>query len=211
VDVPPRLLQQDQADFERVLAQALATERIRTALALSGRRSGAEQLRARAREAAPEIMAAAGAEYGEYARLRAAAELAVTLGRPTTDTRDAPADRGLIGALSVIGPILAGSSAVILLLLGHLLRFVPSQHQLADSVVEAAWTAAIIAAAGAFAGVIGLLVAATRHRSAGPGSARPAAAQDHLLRARDTWRTALLERGMLPFLTTDLGLDGRTA
>ncbi|WP_045303044.1 hypothetical protein [Saccharothrix sp. ST-888] len=207
MDVPPRLRQQDRADFERALAQALAADDIRAALARNARGLDNAGLRALARSASAEIASAAADEYGEYARLRAAADLAGTLGGQPQDEPGARRDGGgLMSALAVFTPILAGTAAVLCYLIGCLLRlFEGTDHRIADSVVEVAWSAAIVAAASAFAGVVGLLITAARQRSAAlaqAGTAEPA--PDGLLLAREAWRTALLERGMLPFLLSRL-------
>ncbi|MDH6123874.1 hypothetical protein [Kitasatospora sp. GP82] len=210
MDVTPQLLQQDRADFERALAQALAADRIREAVARSADGPGIEDLRTLARAAAAEIAATAAEEYGEYARLRAAADLAGTLGgRPQGGHGTRHGGGGLMGALAVFAPVLTGTAAVVLCLLGCILRLADSERRLADSVVEAAWTAAIVAAASAFAGVGGLLVTAARQRSAALAeNPAPESTPDSLLLAREAWRVALLERGVAPFLLSCLEPSG---
>ncbi|MGK4580053.1 hypothetical protein [Kitasatospora sp. HPMI-4] len=203
MDVPPRLRQQDQADFERALTQALATDGIRAALARSAQGLDSASLRALARSASAEIASAAADEYDEYARLRAAADLAGTLAARPREERGGRRDGGgLMSAFAVFTPVLAGAAAVLCYLIGYLLEFFAhSERGLADSMVEAAWSAAIVAAASAFVGVVGLLITAGRHRSAALAQGNGAEpVPDGLLLARETWRAALLERGMLPFL-----------
>ncbi|GAA2236581.1 hypothetical protein GCM10010430_16880 [Kitasatospora cystarginea] len=202
MDVPPRLRQQDQADFERALTQALASDDIRAALVRGAQGLDRASLRALARSAAAEIVSAAADEYGEYARLRAAADLAGPLGGRPREEGEGRRDGGLLSALAVFTPVLAGATAVLCYLIGSLLRFFArSERHLADSVTEVAWSAAIAAAAGAVVGVVGLLVTAARHRSAALAHAEAAEpVPDSLLLAREAWRAALLERGMLPFL-----------
>ncbi|MDH6124352.1 hypothetical protein [Kitasatospora sp. GP82] len=204
---PPQLTQlpqQDRADFELALGQALARDEIREAL----RRNpglGSEQLRALARTASGEIAAAAADEYIEYLRVRSTSGPADSTG--TGDSRSIDPDwaGGLMGVLAVLVPLLTGTAAGILLLLGYALGLAKSQRHLADSLLTAGWAAAVVAGICVVAGVSGLLATAARRRAAqseavqseaAPGTAR----SEELERAREAWRTALLERGLLPFL-----------
>ncbi|MGK4581394.1 hypothetical protein [Kitasatospora sp. HPMI-4] len=196
---PPQLSnlpQQDRADFELALRQALARPEIREAL----QRNPAlcpEQLQTLARTATGEITAAAADEYLEYLRVRGAAG----------STKPGPArgvDQdwagGLMGVLAVLVPLLTGTAAAILLLLGYALGLARSQRHLADSLLTAGWAAVVVAGICVVAGVAGLLTTAARRRSAqsdGPAGSTPA---EELRQAREAWRTALLERGLLPFL-----------
>ncbi|GAA2793462.1 membrane protein [Kitasatospora paracochleata] len=201
MDVPPRLSQQDRADFERALNRALTREPVRDALRAAGAAGAdgaeSERLRALARRSVPEILAGAAPEYAAYARLRTAAEAAPPPDRPSTTENSS----GWLGVLALIVPILTGSAGAIFFLLGAMLGLVPSQRTLGLALWHAGAAAAVVAATSALAGVIGLLTAAARRP---PGGAAESLADDALWRAREAWRSALLERGMLPFLVDQL-------
>ncbi|GAA2230997.1 MULTISPECIES: hypothetical protein [Kitasatospora] len=195
---PPQLSnlsQQDRADFELALRQALARPEIRDALQRNPDLCP-EQLQALARTATGEIAAAAADEYLEYLRVRGAA------GSPAYDSpRSIDQDwaGGLMGVLAVLVPLLTGTAAAILLLLGYALGLAKSQRHLADSLLTAGWATAVVAGICVIGGVVGLLTTAARRRAAQsdtPAAGRP----EELKRAREAWRTALLERGLLPYL-----------
>ena len=179
-----RLQDRDRPDFERALQQAMSTERVRTALA-SGRtaaeaEAGAARLRAMAWESADGIVAVVGEEYAAYARAR---------------SRPGGRRRSVLPALAVLAPAVAGCAAVILLLLGTVLGVAGAG--LAGPLTTAGWVCAVFAGAAGAAGLVVLFVTSARNRP----RVRPAVEA-----ARDAWRTALLERALLPFLTT--ALDG---
>ncbi|MFG3256956.1 hypothetical protein [Streptomyces sp. NPDC048172] len=184
---PLRLQDRDRPDFERVLQQAMGSERVRTALA---RRGGAQPslLRARARESADRIAAAAAEEYAAYTRARSAAR------RPSPAPRRGRR-RSALPVLGVLVPSVTACAAVILLLLGGVLDATGSRAGLAASLGTAGWVCAAVAGVAVTAGVLAMFITAARNRAVH----RPG-----VDRAREAWRSALLERGMLPFLTAEL-------
>ncbi|MFJ4635893.1 hypothetical protein ACIP69_09520 [Streptomyces hygroscopicus] len=165
----PGLQAEDRPDFERALHQALRTAEIREALGRSGSSGGTDiqRLRSQALVESEAIATAAAPEYAAYLRQRAAAATAastspdpsaaaVTVASAASAVRTAPfttaGGRGLLPALAVLTPALAGASAAAFLLLGGLLRLSGSQRETADALLTAGLTSATIAAVTLAAG-----------------------------------------------------------
>lgn len=199
---PVRLHDRDRADFEQVLTRALSTGPLRDAFpGAPGEADGplgpdAALLRAEVRDATERIMASSGKEYSVYVRMRATADK-----RAARRTRPSGVKgRGLLPALAVLAPAISGVAAVIFLLLGTVLDVAGAQEKLAHSLVLTGWACAAIAVIALLAGALGLVAGALRNRrSAIRGYARTG--ESELERARQAWHRALLERGMVPFLT----------
>ncbi|WP_051731948.1 hypothetical protein [Kitasatospora phosalacinea] len=183
---------QDRADFEYVLGRALADPVVRAALALADDPGRAARLRTLARQHSARILAAAGPEYLAYRRLREA--------EPEPPARRAaPGERltGWLGALALVVPVVSGSAAAVFFLLGAVLGLSRPHVGLTAPLRTAAWTTVAVAVAGALTGLIGLLLTAAWRRADPPGAPdRRRLVAD----ARTAWRTALLERGLRPFL-----------
>ncbi|MFE7118068.1 hypothetical protein ACFU99_21890 [Streptomyces sp. NPDC057654] len=207
---------EDRPDFEQVLDQALDSSRIRQALRHTEEDIDAERLRARALRARFSIAATAIGEYRYYVHLRTSS------GQPAGSDS---VGRGLLGALAVLTPALGGVAAVVFLLLGYGLHAVNARYPLADGLVTAGWVSAAVAALAAVLGLTGVLVSAMRNRAADyavrpsdpssdhPSDAAPRAGHATALdpavtEARDAWRQALLERGVVPYLLRQLGHTG---
>ncbi|WP_159400971.1 hypothetical protein [Streptomyces sp. NRRL B-24484] len=191
MDEPPRLSPQDRADFEHALAQALARAEVRTALNAAGVRP--DDLRARARQSAAGLLAAAAAEFDDYTRLRSAAPEPEPAAARRVPAGGAP---GYLGVLALVVPAVAGTAAVVLFALGFGLALTDARHGLGTALERAALVAAALAAACAVVGAVGLVATASRCR---PDQQDPSP-EDAVAAARMRWRTALLERGMVPFL-----------
>ncbi|NEE10462.1 hypothetical protein G3M58_28915, partial [Streptomyces sp. SID7499] len=111
----------------------------------------------------------------------------------------------LLPALAVLTPLVAGTSAAALLLIGGLLHVADPLGPLPGSLVAAGWTLALVAALTGLLTLAAVLHTALRRRSSVP----PAAEQvEH---ARVVWRQELLDRGMLPHLRRHLGPHPGTA
>ncbi|HZG05425.1 MAG TPA: hypothetical protein VE546_17935 [Streptomyces sp.] len=211
----PHLRLEDRPEFERVLDEALRTVRHRPDPA-AGRRLTTEQLRIMALGAAAAIAACAAEEYDHFVRLRE--ELRRPDHAPSAQgTVQSPAGAsgsggpGLLPMLSVLAPLLAGTAAVIFLLVGHVLRMMTPEPSIAAPMRGAGWAFAALTAVTLLAACAGLLVTALRHgagsvREGGPGGQDTLA--EEVARARTAWRTALLERGMVPFLREALAAPG---
>ncbi|KUH38717.1 MULTISPECIES: hypothetical protein [Streptomyces] len=202
----PHLLPEDRADYERVLDEALRTATDRPEPSAAAARLGAGQLRAMALDAAALINTAAATEYAHLVRVR---EEHRRPSGPVTGPSAGPGFPGPQGevtpgaglgvVVTVLTPVLAGTAAVVLLLLGYVLRMLDPPPDIAGQLLSAGWFFAAVTAAGLLAAGAGLLVTALRNRPAevhGTGAAEP----DEVARAREAWHHALRERGVLPFL-----------
>lgn len=244
MDSAPHLLPEDRPEFERAVDEALREARRRPALAAVGEQLSAGQLRVMALSAATAIAAAAAEEYERYVALRTqlrqravdapsgSSAVAGARSRPEDgeqqrggrglslagvgDGVSETAGAGLLAMVSVLVPLLAGTAAVIFLLLGNLLRVVSPEPSIAAPMRDAGWVFAILAAAGIVVAMAELWLTAVRN---GAGSQRSSdvmagaetdgsAGESRLARevsaARTGWREALLERGIVPFLADAL-------
>ncbi|WP_269855444.1 hypothetical protein [Streptomyces sp. RPT161] len=210
----PHLLTEDRPDFERVLDEALRAAA--EAPAANGTRLSSAQLRTMALSAAAAISACAAAEYDHYLRVREA-QRAVVPEPPRADNGHATAGggagdtsggAGLFAIVAVLTPILAGTAALIFLLVGYVLAAMDPEPAIAAPLRTAGWLFLAIAGAGVLAGTVGLVLTALRDGS----SAIRATEHDdpaEVMAAKDAWLTALLERGMLPFLHEAQASSGR--
>ncbi|MCX0244923.1 hypothetical protein [Streptomyces drozdowiczii] len=198
----PHLLTEDRPEYERLLDDALRHAHERPELAAVGERLNAAQLRTMALAAVALITATAAPEYEQYVKTRDEARA------PARDTASGTAPDGLIqsgagigAVVTVLTPMLAGTAAAIFLLVGYLLKMLEPPPAFAGPMVDAGWFFAAVTAAAIFVAAIGLLIAALRNGSTSL-SAREAREQlpDDVARAKDAWRQALLERGIVPFL-----------
>ncbi|MEV5509144.1 hypothetical protein [Streptomyces orinoci] len=219
----PHLLAEDRPEFERVLDQALRSAdrdpEISALIAAVGQRLNTEQLRTMALGAMAAISACAMAEYRTYVRVRekqrahstAAAPQPVAAGgsargeggehTSATDTAATGSEGAGAGAvLAVLAPVLAGIAALLFLVIGYALRLTAAHDSVGGPMVTVGWWFAGLTAAGALVAMAALLITALRNgRGAGAeggGHRRPTEVD----LARDAWREALLERGILPFL-----------
>ncbi|WP_405937768.1 hypothetical protein OG338_14760 [Streptomyces sp. NBC_00726] len=198
----PHLLTEDRPEYERLLDDALRHAHERPELAAVGERLSAAQLRTMALTAVALITATAAAEYEQYVKARDEARAA------TRDTASGTAPDGLgqsgagIGAVvTVLAPMLAGTAATIFLLVGYLLKMLEPPPAFAGPMVDAGWFFAAVTAAAIFIAAIGLLIAALRNGSTSlPAREAHERLPDDVALAKDAWRQALLERGIVPFL-----------
>ncbi|AJC57195.1 MULTISPECIES: hypothetical protein [Streptomyces] len=217
----PHLLNEDRAEFARILDDALRTAAHHPdgLTATTGNRLSTEQLRTMALSATSAIAACATAEYQRYIQLRAElrapapAASAAGAGTPSADqtsdeqTGPATADDdpaaettgfGLAAMATVLVPVLAGIAAVLFLVIGYVLRAVDPDPAVSRPLVSVGWIFAALAAAGALVAMGCVVVTALRNGVSRDTAAEARAAA--LDSARETWRQALLDRGLLPFL-----------
>ncbi len=216
---PPPLHAEDRPEYERLLGEALRDRTVLTALRAPGALT-ADQLRVLALRDADTVNTAAGTEYAHYTALRES--LRATPPPPAdvepyapgllSQLRSTNGGAGLFPVLTVLTPILAWSAGLVLLLVGYLLRAVDSGLLLGRSMVTAGWVALAAGVAAMAVGVVGLLLTAIRDGAAAvPAGTDPELAAE-LAAARAEWRTALRERGLLPYLHTHLpAVPGRPA
>jgi hypothetical protein len=106
----------------------------------------------------------------------------------------------------VLTPVVAAVAAAVLLLIGYGARLAEVATGFATSVVTAGWVLALTAAVTACIGLWALLRTALRQREGTSECREPAGGTD-VDRARERWRQALLERGLLPYLRSHLVAD----
>ncbi|MFF6914788.1 hypothetical protein [Streptomyces sp. NPDC012466] len=192
---PSRLRPEDRADFEAVLHHAMGTTDIRGALGADPAGRAAAHLRAHALAHADDIAATAGEPYRSYLAVRRAAR---------HEARSLLGPGSLLPALAVLTPLVSGTSAAALLLIGGLLHVAGAPGPSPGSLVAAGWTLALVAAVTGLVTLAAVLHTALRRRGAPP-------AADQVEHARLVWRQELLDRGMLPHLRRHLVPHPETA
>jgi len=225
--VPQHLLSEDRQEYERVLDEALRSAPHRPELAAVGQRLNPEQLRTMALNATALITVAAATEYQHYVKVReelrrpasstppspsesgsaesGALGLATTLGEAAE-----PAGAGAVAVAAVLTPVLAGTAAVIFLLVGYVIKSLDSKQVFGKTMITAGWVFGAMTAAAILVAAVGLLLTALRNRpslAAGPYGEL----SEEVAQAREAWCEALLERGVLPFLREALADPGATA
>ncbi|MFE5589282.1 hypothetical protein [Streptomyces sp. NPDC056549] len=207
MNVAPHLLTEDRAEYERVLDDALSTAHARPDLAGVGTRLTVAQLRAMTLNATALITSAAASEYDHFVKVREQSRAPAAPRTPLADPgAGTDAGAGVVAIVTVMVPVLAGTAAVILLLVGAVLHAVAPTVVFGETLLTAGLAFASLAAAGLLSAGAGLLLTALRNRPAAADGA--ATADDELSRAREAWRRALLERGILPFLRDSLAATG---
>ncbi|MET9376212.1 hypothetical protein ACFYV5_15535 [Streptomyces sp. NPDC003035] len=206
MNVAPHLLTEDRAEYERILDDALRHAHDRPDLAEIGKRLTSEQLRTMALSATALITAAAAVEYDHFVKVRAEGRsssgtsvMGAVLAADGEAAGGGPG-AGIVAVVTVLAPVLSGTAAVIFLLVGAVLKVVSPTLVFADTLLTAGWFFGAVGAAGLLCAAVGLLLTALRNRSTEVGAGVAGEQDDELSRARDAWRLALLERGILPFL-----------
>lgn len=224
--VPQYLQSEDRREFERLLDEALRPTPHRPELAAVGQRLNPEQLRTMALDATALITAAAAAEYQHYVKVREELRHPVPSASPATgdsgatDPDSATAGlaatltgaaettgAGAIAVIAVLAPVLSGTAAVIFLLVGYILRALDPGHSFARTMLTVGWVFGAVTAAAILVAAVGLLLTALRNGNSAQDRAQDVA-HEELARAREAWRDALLERGILPFLREALAEPG---
>ncbi|MET9370775.1 hypothetical protein [Streptomyces griseoflavus] len=216
--VPQHLLNEDRQEYERILDEALRSAPHNPELAAVGQRLNSEQLRTMALSATALITAAAATEYQHYVKVReelrrppapsapavhdsgsaepgtGASGLAATMGE-VAETAGA----GAVAVVAVLAPVLAGTAAAIFLLVGYILRMLDPEAAFARTMLTTGWVFGAVTAVAILVAAVGLLLTALRNKPSALGGAYRAL-DEEVTRARDVWRDALLERGIVPFL-----------
>lgn len=199
----PHLLTEDRPEFDRLLDETLRTANDRPELATLGERLNAEQLRTMAMGATALLTAAAAAEYDHYVKVRRERQDEI-LSTPGTweegDGQGSDGGAGVSAVVAVLAPVLAGTAMLIFLLVGYILKMIEPEPAFADTMLTAGWLFGGLTAAALLFAVIGLLVTAVRNSSTEVVADETEAVPDEVSRAREAWRNALLERGIVPFL-----------
>ncbi|WP_446750974.1 hypothetical protein [Streptomyces sp. CLV115] len=122
---------------------------------------------------------------------------------------EAASGPGVLVVIAVLAPLMAGSGAALLLLVGHILKLLDPPPPFADSMIITGWAFAAFTAVAIVFCVVGLLTTALRNGSTSPvADERGEELPEDVARAREAWRHALLERGILPFLRDALADPG---
>ncbi|MHA5048037.1 hypothetical protein [Streptomyces sp. SD15] len=228
--VPQHLLSEDRQEYERILGEALRSAPHRPELAAVGQRLNPEQLRTMALNATALITAAAATEYAHYVKVReelrqptpstptvseeagstesgtTAMGLATTMGE-VAETAGA----GVMAVVAVLAPVLAGTAAAIFLIVGYILKMLDPEPTLAKTLLTTGWVFGAVAAAATLAAAVGLLLTALRDGSSSLQAGAHGERNAEVARAREAWRKALLERGIMPFLREALADPGTAA
>ncbi|GHH95202.1 hypothetical protein [Streptomyces capillispiralis] len=227
--VPQHLLSEDRQEYERILDEALRSAPHDPELTAVGQRLNSEQLRTMALNATALITAAAATEYRHYVKVRE--ELRRPPARSTPPVRDSgsagepdthtvglaatmgevaeTAGAGAVAVVAVLAPVLAGTAAAIFLLVGYVLRMLDPGAAFARTMLTTGWVFGAVTAIAILVAAVGLLITALRNKPAMLGGIHGELDGEVRL-ARDAWREALLERGILPFLREALA-DPATA
>lgn len=226
----PHLLNEDRPEYERILDEALRTAPSRPDLAAVGERLNPEQLRTMALNATALITAAATTEYTHYVKVReelresgsaapsirersseGPAEagsgglgLATTMGEVTAQASGA----GAIAVVAVLAPVLAGAAAAIFLLVGYILKMLNPEPAFAETLLTAGWLFGALTAGAILIAAIGLLLTALRNGATSLQAGAHGERNEEVVRAREAWSEALMERGVLPFLREALADPG---
>ncbi|MFG2974801.1 hypothetical protein ACGFYY_17670 [Streptomyces sp. NPDC048331] len=200
----PHLLTEDRPEFDRLVDEALRAAHERPELATLGERLNAEQLRTMAQGASALLAAAAAAEYDHYVKVREERRDGVLASPGTTvdedDTQGGGGGAGISAVVAVLAPVLAGTAMLIFLLVGYILKMIEPEPAFAETMLTAGWLFGGLTAAALLFAVIGLLVTAVRNSATEVAADETEAIPDEVARAREAWRHALLERGIIPFL-----------
>lgn len=210
--VPQDLLSEDRPEYERILDEALRSAPHNPHLAAVGRRLTTEQLRTMALNATAIVTAAAATEYQHYVKVRehmrrpSASSGSAQAGTGTaTGTAGLTAEvaesagAGVAAVVTVLAPVLAGTAAAIFLLVGCILRMLDPKAASARTMLTTGWVFGALTAVAVLVAAVGLLLTALRNKPSALGG--PYRELDsEVKRARDAWRQALLEQGIIPFL-----------
>ncbi len=229
--VPQHLLSEDRQEYERILDEALRSAPHRPELAAVGQRLNPEQLRTMALNATALITVAAAAEYQHYVKVRdemrhpapsapssvresgstepgtGAVGFATTMGETAVETTGA----GAVAVVAVLAPVLAGTAAAIFLLVGYILKMLDPEPAFAQTMLTTGWVFGAVTAAAIFVAAVGLLLTALRNSPDAEEAGTYGELTGEVAQAREVWREALLERGILPFLREALAHSDTSA
>ncbi len=231
--VPQHLLNEDRQEYERLLDEALRSAPHRPELAAVGKRLNSEQLRTMALNATALITVAAATEYQHYVKVRneqrhpapstpssfhasssvstepgaGTVGLAAGMGEVAAETAGA----GAIAMVAVLAPVLAGTAAAIFLLVGYILKMLDPEPAFARTMLTTGWVFGAVTAAAILVAAVGLLLTALRNSPEAEETGAYGEPNGEVAQAKEAWREALLERGILPFLRDALADPGTAA
>ncbi|MGW0706509.1 hypothetical protein ACWD4G_11205 [Streptomyces sp. NPDC002643] len=226
--VPQHLLSEDRQEYERVLGEALRSAPHRPEFAAGLQRLNPEQLRTMALNATAIITTSAAAEYEYYVKVRdelrnpPPAVLSTRPGRASgsTDPDQAETEPVLLGesveasgagagaVAAVLAPVLAGTAAGLFLLVGYAMKAIDPDRAIAKTLLTTGWVFGAVTAAAILVAAVGLLLTALRNGATAVDNGARSELTEEVARAKEAWREALLERGILPFLRDALANPG---
>ncbi|MGY1499239.1 hypothetical protein ACW4TU_22090 [Streptomyces sp. QTS52] len=226
--VPQHLLNEDRQEYERILDEALRSAPHRPELAAVGQRLNPEQLRTMALNATALITVAAAAEYQHYVKVRD--ELRHPAPSPSSFHESgstgpgtgaiglagmgevaAETGAGAVAVVAVLAPVLAGTAAAIFLLVGYILKMLDPEPAFARTILTTGWVFGAVTAAAILVAAVGLLLTALRNSPEAEEAGAYGEMTGEVALAREAWREALLERGIMPFLRDALADPGTAA
>ncbi|MFH9815776.1 hypothetical protein [Streptomyces sp. NPDC017230] len=228
--VPQHLSNEDRKEYERILDEALRSAPHRPELAAVGQRLNHGQLRTMALNATALITAAATTEYQHYVKVREELRHPAPPA-PSSSTRESGSDEpgtgavglaatmgevaeatgaGAVAVVAVLAPVLAGTAAAIFLLVGYILKMLDPGQAFAQTMLTTGWVFGAVTAVAILVAAVGLLLTALRNRPSAESHFYDER-DEEVVRARDAWHDALLERGILPFLREALADPSTTA
>ncbi|MEV5432252.1 hypothetical protein [Streptomyces sp. NPDC052701] len=227
---PQHLMSEDRQEYERILDEALRSAPHRPETATAGQRLNSEQLRTMALNATAVITAAAAAEYQHYVKVREELRRPTPAGpspsvrepgsaEPGTGTMGLATGRGeaaetagagVVAVVAVLAPVLAGTAAAIFLLVGYVLKMLDPEPAFARTMLTTGWVFGAVTAVAILVAAAGLLITALRNKPTAETGPHGELGGE-VTRAREAWREALLERGILPFLRDALADPGTAA
>ncbi|MEU9379171.1 hypothetical protein AB0D94_36210 [Streptomyces sp. NPDC048255] len=151
----------------------------------------------------PEVPSAAGARSPRTPEPPAAART-----RPTSSETQAletteAAGAGLFTVFAVLAPVLSGTAAALFFLIGLVLKMFSAESGSGRTMFAAGWLFVAVAV-GAIAvcavGLLGTALRSSRDQPAPEAARYHEPSEEQVARAREAWRNALLERGIMPFL-----------
>ncbi|MDW4910949.1 hypothetical protein RB628_37945 [Streptomyces sp. ADMS] len=229
--VPQHLQNEDRLEYERILDEALRSAPHRPELADVGQRLNPEQLRTMALNATALITVAAAAEYQHYVKVRDELRHPApstpssvrdsdpsepgtgSLGFATSmsETAAETAGAGAVAVVAVLAPVLAGTAAALFLLVGYILKMLDPEPAFAQTMLTTGWVFGAVTAAAILVAAVGLLLTALRNSPDAEEAGAYGELTGEVAQAREAWREALLERGILPFLRDALAAPGTAA
>jgi hypothetical protein len=116
----------------------------------------------------------------------------------------------MFAVFAVLVPVFSGAAAAIFLLIGLVLKMFDIGSAVAQTMITTGWLFGVVTVGAIFVCVAGLVVTAARSRGRPAREAADHHEGEELRRAREAWRNAVLERGIMPFLREALA-DPATA
>ncbi|MEV0181849.1 hypothetical protein AB0I54_21530 [Streptomyces sp. NPDC050625] len=158
-------------------------------------RQPASSTRSSTRSSTPPSTPSSGGESGSgEPDVTGAMGLATTPGEAAETT-----GAGAVAVVAVLAPVLAGTATAIFLIIGYILKALDPEPAFTQTMLAAGWVFGAVTAASIVVAAVGLLLTALRDSSSLDAGAY-GEANGEVARAREAWREALLERGILPFL-----------